>query len=94
MYPTRMHVHHELDRYAEGMMSLSAALETEDIRLQSLALETYGSFLYLTGDMDGSLDMFRCIFEIFRFNTTVFNCCSCYRVMLTVSSKRHLSVRF
>lgn len=50
-------------------MRLSAALETEDTRLQSLALEYYGSFLYLTGDMDVSLDLFRCVFEGYRVST-------------------------
>lgn len=49
------------DRFAESMGSFSAALETEDSRLKSLALEHYGSFLYLVGDMDGSLEHFRCV---------------------------------
>lgn len=43
------------------MESFSEALETEDTRLKSLALEHYGSFLYLVGDMDASLEHFRCI---------------------------------
>lgn len=55
------------DRFAESMKSFSASLETEDTRLKSLALEHYGSFLYLVGDMDGSLEHFRCAGFCFVF---------------------------
>lgn len=41
------------------MASFSAALESNDAKLRSLALEQHGSFQYLTGDMHGSLESLR-----------------------------------
>ena len=49
--------------YAESIAKFSEAVETAggDARILSLALEYHGSFLYLMGDMDGSLEHLRCV---------------------------------
>ncbi|CAM9122880.1 unnamed protein product [Ascophyllum nodosum] len=46
-------------RYAESEASFTQAIEAEDPKLQSLALERYASFQYLKKDMDGSLESLR-----------------------------------
>lgn len=63
-YPPAFHSVVFFDRFAESMASFSAALETEDDRLRSRALEHYGSFLYLVGDMDASLEHLRWVLTI------------------------------
>ena len=55
----------DLDRYAESEASFTQAIEAEDPKLQSLALERYASFQYLKKDMDGSLESLRLVLKTF-----------------------------
>lgn len=48
-----------MSRYIESMANFAAAVEIQDAGLQSLAFEHCGSFLYLAGDTEGSLEAFR-----------------------------------
>lgn len=48
-------------KFSEAVEEAAAAGGDADARIHSLALEYYGSFLYLMGDMAGSLEHLRCV---------------------------------
>lgn len=53
--------------YADSIAKFAEAVETAggDARIHSLALEYHGSFLYLMGDMDGSLEHLRYMWMLY-----------------------------
>lgn len=50
---------HTVDRFIESMKNFAKALDADDPKMRSLALEHYGSFQYLQKNMKGSLESFR-----------------------------------